>query len=85
MGAREDFMAVRRAAHHLGTISQGEPSDPVTCHQRLLAKASAREVDFMRLYKAGIQSEVIDLAYAILAEKRAEGPAADWTAGEPEA
>lgn len=75
MGAREDYMAVRRAASWLSTIAQGEPTDPVTCHQQLLAKASVNEVAFIRLHKAGIQDEVIDLAYAILGEQRPGGPA----------
>jgi hypothetical protein len=75
VSARDDFMAVRRAAHFLGTIAQGESSDPVTCWQQVLAKASAREIDFIRLAKAGIQDEMIDLAYAILTEDRPGGPA----------
>jgi hypothetical protein len=65
MGAREDFMAVRRAANVPG----------VAALSALLRKAGTREVDFIRLKKAGIQAEVIDLAYAILGETRAEGPA----------
>lgn len=77
MGAREDFMAVRRAAQFLGTIAQDESSDAVTCWQRVLAKASASEVAFIRLTKAGIQEEVIDLAYAVLGEGRPGGPAVE--------
>lgn len=74
MGAREDFMAVRRAAVHTDQDPEGGPN-PYDCMQRLLARASAREADFIRLHKAGIQAEVIDLAYAVLGEEREGGPA----------
>jgi hypothetical protein len=82
MGAREDFMTVRRAAQFLSTIAQGEPSDPVSCNQRIMAKASAREAEFIRLYSTPVYAEIVDFAYAILAETRPEGPAADWTPGD---
>lgn len=78
MGAREDFETVRRAAHFMSQIAQDEPTDPVTCHYRVLAKASANEAAFIRLAKAGIQDEVVDVAYAVLAEDRPGGPASTW-------
>ena len=65
MGAREDFMTMRRAA--LVTISAAQAA--------LLFKASCNEAAFIRLTKAGIQAEVIDLAYAVLGEERPGGPA----------
>ena len=81
MGAREDFMTVRRAAQFLGTIAQGEPSDPVSCYQRVMATASAREADFIRLYKTPVYAAVVDCAYTILNEERPGGPASDWSRG----
>jgi hypothetical protein len=78
MGAREDFMVVRRAAQFLGTIAQGEPDDPVTCIQRVMRAAGSREVDFIRLHSTPLYAAVVDYAYAILSEKREGGPAGDW-------
>lgn len=79
MGAREDFMAIRRAASALA-LNAGEPSEAGRCVQRLLAKASAGEVRFVRLRKGGVQDEIIDLAYAVLREDRPGGPAVPVTA-----
>lgn len=71
MGAREDFMVVRRAAQRLSHATElSEIGTGV-----LLRRASATEADFIRLGKAKIQAEVIDLAYAVLGETRPEGPA----------
>lgn len=61
---------MRRAAAHLKTISSGEKSDPVHCQQVLLSAASRSELHFIRLYKGSVQSEIIDLAYAVLGEQR---------------
>jgi hypothetical protein len=75
MSARDDFMAIRRAAQYLRTIASGEATDQVTCKQILLERVSSREADFIRLRKAGIQAEVIDLAWAVLGEERPGGSA----------
>lgn len=70
MGAREDFMMMRRAALIPGLAAQSV----------LLAKASASEAAFIRLAKVGIQAEMIDLAYAVLGETRPGGPAVEMDA-----
>lgn len=71
MGAREDYMAMRRAA---ALMSGGtEPSEVQTA--ALLRKASANETSFIRLAKAGIQDEMINLAWAVIGETRPGGPA----------
>lgn len=82
MGAREDFMVVRRAAQFLSTISSGEHDDPVACVQRIMKASGSREVDFIRLYSTPLYAAVVDYAYAVLSEKRPGGPAGDWTANE---
>jgi len=71
-------MMVRRAAQFLGTIAQDGPDDPVTCVQRIMLAAGAREVDFIRLYRTPLYGAVIDYAYAVLSEQRPGGPAGDW-------
>lgn len=72
MGAREDFMVVRRAAQRLSHATElTEIGTGI-----LLSRASASEAAFIRLGGAKIQAEVIDLAYAVLGERRPEGPAA---------
>jgi hypothetical protein len=75
MGAREDFMAVRQASGRLEGEWPRHPAEVTSCLQAVLRKAGDQEVNFIRLEKAGIQAEVIDLAYAVLGETRAEGPA----------
>lgn len=65
MGAREDFMAVRRASGVPGTQALRD----------LLRLIGDKEITFIRLAEAGIQAEVIDLAYALLGERRPGGPA----------
>lgn len=74
MGFREDYMVVRRAAAHAEMAALFDKPALSSATANLL-KRSAREVDFIRLAKAGIQAEVIDLAYAVLGETRPEGPA----------
>lgn len=72
MGAREDFEALRRASGML----EGVHPDSVHGRLRLLLRRSgAQEVVFIRLHKAGVQAEMIDLAYAVLGEQRPGGSA----------
>lgn len=66
MGAREDFMAVRRAA-----VIMSGATDPVElATAALLTKAGSRELYFLEMCKRPFYPEVIDLAYAILGEER---------------
>lgn len=77
MGVSEDYMVVRRAAVHLERLEAVTRPDVQTVEAcAALLRRAAKETGFIRLYKAGIQAEVIDLAYAVLDEKRPEGPAA---------
>lgn len=78
MAAHEDYMAMRRAAHFAERT--GDDSHPLQQGMaRLLSKASASDLAFIRLSKAGVQDELIDLAWALLGEQRPGGPAV----GEP--
>lgn len=71
MGAREDYMTMRRAANLMSGAT--EPEELATA--ALLRAASAGETAFIRLAKAGIQNEVVDLAWALIGEPRPGGPA----------
>lgn len=83
MGAREDFMAMRRAVLAMDQAvdvdewrRHGDPLSPFQCSAALFRVATRNEVAFIRLAKAGVQNELIDLAWAVLGEKRPGGPAA---------
>lgn len=76
MGAHEDFMVMRRAAHYSArTTGAAHPVQHGLA--ALLARASASDLSFIRLAKAGVQDEMIDLAWAILGEERPGGPAVE--------
>ena len=76
MGAREDFMTMRRAAQY-AERTRG-PGHPIQgCLAALLAKASVNEMSFIALSKRAFYPEVIDLAYAVLGEERPGGPAVE--------
>lgn len=82
MGAHEDYMVMRRAAHHSARTT--DAARPVQHGlTALLSKASASELSFIRLVKAGVQDEMIDLAWAVLGEERPGGPAAEEHAAAP--
>lgn len=81
MTARDDFMAVRRAAQYVESGKAHAHGDEVAAAQAaLLRKASAREMGFIELYKRTFYAEVIDLAYAIMGERRPGGLAAETEA-----
>lgn len=76
MGAREDFMTVRRAAQVLAAQQVLTPVEVAV--GKVLGAASEREIHFIRLRKQRAQGEIVDLAYAVLGEQRPDGPASDW-------
>lgn len=71
MDTRQDFMAVRRAATLMSHAT--DPSELATAV--LLRHASVDELTFIRLGNAGVQSAVVDLAWAVLGESRPGGAA----------
>lgn len=81
MGAREDFMALRRAAQHLQSskdyaLAELYGDAVILTQTALFKRASARELDFIELSKRPFFGEVIDLAWAVIGEARPGGPAA---------
>lgn len=75
MGAREDYMTMRRAAMNLTELGDEAAGPILAATAATLRKASASETAFIRLAKAGVQSEMIDLAWAVIGESRPGGPA----------
>ena len=76
MGAREDYMVLRRASVGLTRLAEDDASARIlTATAALLRRASSSECAFIRLAKAGVQGELIDLAYAVTGEERPGGPA----------
>lgn len=69
MGAREDFMLVRRASV---TLEKRDGLDDLNrAVFELLREVSAREVDFIRAARKGTGlDKVVSLAYTVLGEKR---------------
>lgn len=77
MGAREDYMTMRRAAMNLAELGDAAAGPILAATAATLRKASANETAFIRLAKAGVQNEMIDLAWAVIGEARPGGPAVD--------
>jgi hypothetical protein len=73
MGVRDDYMAMRLAAHRFTQSAALSRVDRAV--GALLKRASADETRFIRLRHGGVLAETIDLAYAVLGEERPGGPA----------
>lgn len=68
-------MTMRRAAVDLSQMSIPAQSTIMAATAALLRRASASETAFIRLAKAGIQDELVDMAWAVIGEPRPGGPA----------
>jgi hypothetical protein len=75
MGAREDFEAIRHASGKLTVAAECNGSPIMGAVAQLMRRAGGQETAFIRLAKAGVQAEIIDLAWAVLGEERPGGPA----------
>jgi hypothetical protein len=75
MGTHEDYLAVRRASINLTGLEVAADSRIMSATAALLRRAASSDLAFIRLHKAGIQDEVIDLAWAVNGEERPGGPA----------